>query len=405
MQSGMSVQPATLPRASARPRICFLFNHDAAHQASHIAAIAGQLAIHHPELDVIAATGTPGIATHLRQLLTPDQIYALQWHDLSLPRWANRVAAPLNRILPAQRVARLQHGLDFFASLDALVSTERTCLRVKRNLAKTGLKVPQFIYVPHGSGDRNVAYHPELAQFDLMLLSGQKLVDEMVRHKIFGADQTRLIGYAKFDTVDMSVRPRFFGNDNPVFVYNPHFDPHLSSWYDHGPAMLDWFASPQGQNYNLIFAPHVMLFRKKLHISLEYRTARRRPDVVERWKSAPNIHIDVDSPQLFDMSYMRAADAYIGDVSSQVYEFLVQPRPVFFIDSHAKNTAEYDFWGNGPVVGTVADLISILPDYVAIGGQYAAAQQEKMNYTIDRSDPRPASIRGAEALADYLKAI
>lgn len=399
----MKAKPALPRHPEMHPRIAFLFNHDAAHQAAHIAAIAGQLAVRYPDLDVIAATGTPDIAAHICRLLTPDQIQALQWRDLSLPQWANILTAPLNRILPAQRVARLYHGLDFFGSLDALVSTERTCLRIKRRLAKTGRGAPRFIYVPHGSGDRNVAYHPELSQFDLMLLSGQKLVDEMVAHSICRTEQTRLIGYAKFDTVDMSARPRFFDNDRPVFVYNPHFDPYLSSWYDHGPQLLDWFASPQGQDYNVIFAPHVMLFRKKLHISPEYRIARRRPDVAAHWKSAPNIHIDIDSPRLFDMSYMRAADAYIGDVSSQVYEFLASPRPVFFINSHAKNAAAYDFWGNGPVVTSAAELVPMLPDYVAHGAKHTAAQQVKLNYTIDRSDNRPASIRGAEALADYLE--
>ena len=385
-----------------RRRICFLFNHDAAHQASHIAAIAGQLATLHPELDVIAATGTPDIATHLCRLLSPAQIAALQWHDLSLPRWANIASAPLNRILPAQRVARLYHSLDFFASLDALVSTERTCLRVKRSLVKKGKGAPQFIYVPHGSGDRNVAYHPELSQFDLMLLSGQKLVDEMVSHGICHADQTRLIGYAKFDTVNMQDRPRFFENDHPVFVYNPHFDPHLSSWYDHGPQLLDWFASEAGRAFNLIFAPHVMLFRKGLHISPEYRVARRRPGIKARWQSAANILIDTDSPRLFDMSYMRSADAYIGDVSSQVYEFLATPRPVFFIDAHANDVAAYDFWGNGPVVSSVGELTAILPDYARVGAAFATVQRQKMDYTIDRSDPRPASVRGAEALADFI---
>ncbi len=34
------------------------------------------------------------------------------------------------------------------------------------------------------------------------------------------------------------------------------------------------------------------------------------------------------------MSYTTAADIYLGDVSSQVYEFLYEPRPCLFLNSH-----------------------------------------------------------------------
>jgi hypothetical protein len=64
-----------------------------------------------------------------------------------------------------------------------------------------------------------------------------------------------------------------------------------------------------------------MLFKKKLHVSLEYRTARLRPDLAPRWHEAANILIDTGSTRLVDMTYTLSADGYIGDVSSQIYEF------------------------------------------------------------------------------------
>lgn len=65
------------------------------------------------------------------------------------------------------------------------------------------------------------------------------------------------------------------------------------------------------------------------------------------------ILIDLGSKRLLDMSYTSGADIYLGDVSSQVYEFLDTPRPCA---SHAhavawQEDANYLFWTLGEVAG------------------------------------------------------
>lgn len=389
----------------ARQRILFLFNHDAAHQAAHIAGIAAALALRQPNIEVIAATGTPAIAATVRRIVPQAAHDAINWLDLSLPGWLDTALAPVNAVAPARRLARLRHNVGLFAGTDMIVSTERTCLRVRRRLrARMGEAAPLFAYVPHGSGDRNVAYHPELAQFDLFLLSGQKLVDEMVAHGITSADRCRLIGYPKFDTIDRAARPRFFDNDLPVVVYNPHFDPHLSSWFSIGPDILRLFAA-QSDRFNLIFAPHVMLFRKRLHISPEYRIAKWRPDIPTEILAAPNVLIDVDGPRLFDMSYTLAADVYLGDMSSQVYEFLVRPRACMFLDVHSGSSPAappYEMWRNGPVVDSVAKLAALLPAWESIAARYRPEQERLMAWTIADDPACTASERGAAALTEEL---
>lgn len=384
------------------PRAVFLFNHDAAHQAAHIAGIMAALAVAEPKIACVAAFGTPRIAEELRRLVPPQAAQRITWHDLSLAPALDAALALPDAVLPARRLARLRAAESFLAGADMVVSTERTCLLVRRRLrARMGGDAPLFVYVPHGSGDRNVAYHPELAQFDHMLLSGQKLVDEMVARGIARADQCHLIGYPKFDAVDRERRVQFFDNGLPTFVYNPHFDPELSSWYDHGPELLRRAAA--GKSYNLIFAPHVMLFRKTLHVSLEYRTARLRPDVPPEAREAGNVLVDLDGPNLFDMTYTLAADGYIGDMSSQVYEFLIHRRPAFFIDTHSarhpREEANRAFWANGPVVQSVDALEPLLADYRQVGERYRAAQDRLFSYTIDDRPGERSVERAAAVLA------
>jgi len=378
-------------------RILFLFNHDAAHQAAHIAGIAGQLALDADDVQVVVATGVETIRRVVLSIIPVEAHARIEWRSLDIPGDAARWLGPLNNVAPVLRLARLRYNMSLFRDVEIVVSTERTCLRVRRELGEGG---PRFVYVPHGSGDRNVAYHPELAQFDAMLLSGRKLVDEMVRHGLATPKKCHVIGYPKFDAVAARPRRRLFDNDRPVFLYNPHFDPHLSSWYSMGERVMDYFH--RNPRYNLIVAPHVMLFRKKLHYSLEYRTAKRRPDLPDHFRDAPNILVDLDSRSLFDMSYTMAADAYIGDVSSQVYEFLLRRGACFFLDAAGQtrdgHPPPYEFWGNGAVCRTVEALERLIPSWAEQAARFRPAQDRLFAYTIDHDDECSSIRRGAQAL-------
>lgn len=376
----------------------FLFNHDAAHQVAHLAGAAAAMARLCPQHETLVAYGDAGIRATIEGLIDPADTARIDWRELTLPAWREALAAPLNRLLPLRRLWRLTAHADLFASVDMVVSTERTCLRVKRHIRG---RMPQFAIVPHGAGDRNVSYHPDFARFDLVLVAGQKVVEQMVAHGV-APDRLRITGYPKFDSIDWARRFDPFGNGRPTFVYNPHFDPKLSSWYDMGPDLLRWFAGPQGQAFNLVFAPHVMLFRKALHISPEYRVSRRRPEIPAAALDAPNIHIDVESPRLFDMTHILSADAYIGDMSSQIYEFLARPRPAFFLNArgaegHDEDEGWHMHWRAGPVVDGVDELTRLLPQWQSIGARYRDEQQRLFDWTFDRTD-RPAAERVAAAI-------
>lgn len=379
--------------------ILFLFNHDAPHQVAHIAGIARALALRGAGVPVTCATATPAIRARAETILGPEACRAVQWFDLALPGWLEAALALPNRVAPVRRVMRLRHHAARINAARVVVSAERTCLTIRDPQGSA-----RFAYVPHGAGDRMVSYHPGKGGFDRILVSGHKTAREMVARGVAPAERLRVIGYPKFDTIDLSRRERLFSNDNPVLIYNPHFDPLLSSWYDHGPALLDWFASAAGQGFNLIFAPHIMLFRKKLHVSLEYRTARLRPDIAPAWQAAPNILIDTGSTRLVDMTYTLSSDAYIGDVSSQVYEFLVHPRPLLFIDtfSHDPRSREGDYpaWRAGDVARDAAGLAALVPGAWQRHAQFRAIQHDIFADTVSHQDGHPAVARAADALVE-----
>lgn len=379
-------------------RVIFLFNHDAAHQVSHLAGVAAATALADAPVEAVIAVSSPAMAEAVRGIMGEAAAARAVWLTLDLPPALDAAAGLVDRIAPVRRLLRLRWNAERLANCAMLVSTERTCLTVRGHMPAP---VPRFAIIPHGAGDRRVSYHPDFARFDLVLVAGEKVRAGMIAAGV-DADHVRLVGYPKFDTVDLVRGPALFSNGRPTFVYNPHFDPYLSSWYRFGPDLLRWFAeSEAGRACNLVFAPHVMLFRKKLHISPEYRTARIRPDIPAEALGADNILIDTGSRALFDMRYTLAADAYIGDMSSQIYEFLAIPRPAFFLDgwSHTSDEGEETrmHWRAGPVARSVAELTALLPDWRRIGEEYRGEQERLFGWTFDQSGA-PSTKRAAQAI-------
>jgi len=116
-----------------------------------------------------------------------------------------------------------------------------------------------------------------------------------------------------------------------------------------------------------------------------------------------NIHIDLGSPKSSDMSYTRAANIYLGDVSSQVYEFLTHPKPCIFItqpETQWQGNPDYAHWSYGPVCHSVSNVMEALNQAMPSITDYAQAQTE--GCLAAKGDPAWNPIRRA---ADAVKTI
>ena len=79
------------------------------------------------------------------------------------------------------------------------------------------------------------------------------------------------------------------------------------------------------------------------------------------------------------MTYTRAADIYLGDVSSQVYEFLSEPKPCVFVTKPTtqwQGNPDYAHWLYGPVCHSVSDVMAALDRSMLDLPDYAQAQVE-----------------------------
>ena len=387
----------------SRLRVGFLYNHEVPHQVAHTAPILKQLLLQHPRIDVAVLTSTSEQKSLVLSGLGPGLARRVPFIDLATDKADSGLRKAANAVAPARRLSVLQDNLDVFRDFDVLVVPESTSLMLR---SRFGLDHLKFILTHHGAGDRAVTEKSAIRDFDFVLVSGSKLETRHKEHGLIRDGDYAVVGYPKFDFVPHEPSAPLFQNDNPVVLYNPHFDPHLSSWYDFGEDVLQAFADTP--DLNLVFAPHIMLFQRKLQTSLEHKRVRRVKSVPRRFWNLPNIHVDLGSTASVDMTYTRAADIYLGDVSSQIYEFLHTRRPAIFLNAHDADWAGnplYLNWTTGPVFDGVDGLIDAVRQAPNTHADYLPAQNLALEdtFALDADIEGPSSSeRAATAIADWL---
>jgi len=376
-------------------RVGFLFNHYFTHQVPQAAPFAFELSRRHPDIKVIIACSSVQEMDFVKEISTLYPGERCELRMLPVPLYYKLIDPLVSKWTLIRKRIVLRHNLAFFKGLDALVSPERNCLQLRTRFGVKGLIM---IHTRHGAGDREGGFDKKSDAFDLTLLPGQKYVDRLKDLSLLPHDRYAVVGWPKFEVIQGLKReiPRFFDNNNPVVVYNPHFDQTVSSWGPLGIDVLEFFA--QNPKYNLIFAPHVVLFK---------RSKRHKSSLPAKYCSFPNIHIDTGSSASSDMTYMLAADIYLGDVSSQVYEFLLKPRPCIFLNGHRvawQDNPFYVHWRLGQVVDDVqAELANALERAFDSHPEFLGRQQEAFAYTFYTEPHRTAAQIGADAIASFLR--
>ena len=162
-----------------------------------------------------------------------------------------------------------------------------------------------------------------------------------------------------------------------------------------GLDILEFFYNnPQ---YNLIFAPHIHTFKAR---------GNRNSSVIDKkYFNAKNIHIDLGSDKSVDMSYLKISDLYLGDISSQVYEFIIIPRPCLFLNPKQvdyKNNYAFRFWNCGPVINNISHFDAELQKAISSFSDYESIQKTITNENFYFEEGSTASERTAKAINNYL---
>lgn len=365
-----------------RPSIGFVYL-GGIHQALHSAPVALALARRGAAVSAyVAPEYAAALGTMLGEL-DPEAAARVAIVPLVLPGWLDRVARRTGATKPAMLLAWRRR----LAAHDALIAVERTSTLLKRLPGRR----PRLIYSPHGSGDRAVGVEPRIRLFDHLLVSGPVRAQRFVDEGVTTHDRISVVGAIKLSALLAApAPPRPFADGRPVVLYNPHFDAALSSW-PIARAIVDAILA-DGRFY-LIVAPHARLAER---LASDERAA------FEALGARADCHVDFASPALSDMTYTRSADIYLGDVSSQVYEFLHRPRPVVFVDAHHvawQGDPSYRMWNMGDVVSEAGAVTSALGGAAARHAHYRATQVDYVAGALGAIGPQVPDVAADSVLS------
>ncbi|MBL7235702.1 MAG: sensor domain-containing protein [Komagataeibacter hansenii] len=363
------------------------------HQEFHSLPIAMEMAARHPDIEVHLASLTKTREAHLQYLASFYPEARVQYDLLKLPPFIGRMIDRRGP-QPTDKILALFLNKEYFRRFQAIVVPERTSLYLRR----MGVQEPKLVWTRHGAGDRAVGFAKDVRHFDYILMAGDKVEQRLMAQGSLRPGHYKNGIYAKFDLVQrMNIhRARLFQNDRPTILYNPHFSRHLSSFPKFGIQILDYFA--RQQKYNLVFAPHYRLFDS-------HRTQAQR--LFHPYRNCGHMLFDPGSEKSIDMTYTMGSDLYMGDVSSQVAEFLTTPRPCLFVDAHAtqwRDNPNYTSWSLGNVIHSVTDLDHEIDRAFTMQTQFLDRQKSYIHDTFGHAVPGPSAATAANSIIDFLRA-
>lgn len=372
------------------PRIAFLFNAQA-HQMLHGITIAEELALGwQANVDILSAA--PG-HLQLARRLTNSESHRMLRFDLIGSRPLRRTAHAIGSVVPP-KLLTLLHSRRRLDDYDAIALPERTST-IMRSL---GVSRPRLIHLDHGAGDRAAGFDPRIARFDFALVAGEKQRRRMLADRLIRPDGHAVVGYPKFEAADRLRDKGWtpFADSRPIILYNPHFSVELGSWHRYGATIARRIA--EDGRFNLVVAPHI-----RLCDSHRRRSAFLR--ALDPISALPNVHIDPGSERSIDMTYTAMADLYVGDVSSQIYEYLRTPRPCIFINGDCRQwqgDPDHAHWRFGPVVEQVASVLPAIERALETHGDFVAEQRRGFLETFHLDADTGQSRRAAAAIARFL---
>ena len=198
-----------------------------------------------------------------------------------------------------------------------------------------------MIHLKHGAGDREGGYNPKHAAFDLTLVNGSKDKQRLIKRGLAtNGDPRRRLRQVR-------TRPSARGAD----LRRERAHRALQSALRQGSRHLG-AARARGRRSD---GTHR---RMELRRRAAREIARRTDHSAPRRPTAPTAAAPARST-----TYTQAADVYIGDASSQVYEFIRKPRPCIFLNLDRidwRSNPAYAHWNLGQVIESIDDLPAAL---------------------------------------------
>lgn len=327
-------------------------------------------------------------------------------HEELLVRWTAELSKPTIRIrrapgfrvvegasdgrnpsLPA-KLPMLVRLLPHLVRAPIAVCAEQTSLWLP-----TLLPLPtRFVKTSHGVGSMSARDDRRRRSPHLTLVPSER-ERQTYLDRGFEPEQIVATGYVKASFRQRTYQQPPFREERPIVLFAPHWQQHRSSWPQWGQQIIEQLA--EQSEYNVIIAPHQRLVER----------APELQKIMANVAGLSHVHCDLDSFATVDGSYTAAADIYLGDTSSQVLEFLMQPRPCVFLNAHNiqwRDDPSYAQWHCGEVVDRLEEVLPTLARAQSKHSKYKPDQQMFANSSLGNTSP-DAPIQAARHILALLE--
>ncbi len=253
------------------------------------------------------------------------------------------------------------------------------------------------IQVFHGTSDKTYGLKPQVREYDLLLLAGERSYRVMKKAGLLKDGNYAVIGYPKADRVfrgefnrDQAVKDLGLDPAFPTILYAPtwrdaKFNTSLSKF---GREVLSQL--PAGKNLIVKLHPNTKRYDRK-----NYRMVKELSEENPRIKLLGYDH-DV-------IPIMAAADLLIADISSVSHEYLSFDRPLVFLDARLFPFGRLKtwVWRCGPVVRKKGEVWKTVEKAFAAPEAYAQERKTAREEIFYQPDGHAAE-RAAEAIKEFL---
>jgi CDP-glycerol glycerophosphotransferase (TagB/SpsB family) len=246
----------------------------------------------------------------------------------------------------------------------------------------------KFVQIFHGTSDKTYNTNKEIVHYDLVCLSGSKMLQDMEKKGLNKNKNCIITGNLKADMVFNKVYERDREIENlgldpgkKNVLYAPTWIDGMgnSSFKKFGLYLHDYF--PKNYQLTIKLHPNIYLYKKDLVAKLKKNIKGRK-----------NILLLEQDLKIYEIiPVMAASDALMTDVSGVSHEYIAFLRPMIFLNN--RNLLRYFYgkkrlrlWKAGDVVSRLRDLPDTLKNSLENPDRYKKIQEEILHEIYDYTD-------------------
>lgn len=254
-----------------------------------------------------------------------------------------------------------------------------------------GVQNAKHVQVFHGTSDKPFNFHKSLHKYDLIVVPGPRMKEEILKRGLASAEKIAVIGYPKidmflhsdFNTEDFKKRVGIEGSKKTI-LYSPTWDDpdHYSSFSKYMLVILRDLGE-----YNVIVKPHPNIMKYRPWQILRAYLMKKK-----------NSFLYARSSDI--LPFMAVSDLLITDISSVSHEYLPFRKPMVFLNPRPKGQipqAHAWIWHCGDVAEDMKSVKDLVKENLENPLKYRAEREDALRQIFVDFDGR-SCLRFKKAL-------